>query len=439
MRAILLIWGVLLGGGLVGLILSRDSGYALLTYNGWTLETSLAVLVLLITSGYLLTFLLLRLLGWLWRLPGGLGSWRQRRASRLAHEALQRGLARLVVGDWASAEVLLSRHIPLTAGVDSAQLNVLAAAWAAQLQGATDRRDQHLRRAETLAPPQDVGVALSRAELQSTAGEWRAALRTLQALRERRPKHPRVLALLRQAQRQVGDWAGLAALLPELERRRIGSAAERQALALEVHGALLEQAAADADAARLEAVWREIPRPWRKAPALIDRYCKHLLSRRRDTVAEALLRRALNQQFDDALVARYGQLRLSAPAEALAVAEGWLAHDPAHPGLLLTLGRLSLQAKLWGKARQYLEAAIGAGADSAAYVELGHLLARMGETDAALATYREGLQRQGLEPVPLPERIGEGRQALGRRGSAAAEPPRHGARTVSREPVSSAS
>jgi HemY protein len=77
---------------------------------------------------------------------------------------------------------------------------------------------------------------------------------------------------------------------------------------------------------------------------------------------------------------------------------------------LLTLGRLSLRARLWGKARGYLEACIAREGPAQAYRELGQLLERMREPERALEVYRGGLSGTGgPEPVPLPRDIGKTR------------------------------
>jgi HemY protein len=88
----------------------------------------------------------------------------------------------------------------------------------------------------------------------------------------------------------------------------------------------------------------------------------------------------------------------------LALAETLLETHPHDPGLLLALGRLCLRAKLWGKARGYLEASISTDGPTPAYRELGHLLEQLGEHETALEVYRRGLAGTGgPEPVALPE------------------------------------
>ncbi len=57
----------------------------------------------------------------------------------------------------------------------------------------------------------------------------------------------------------------------------------------------------------------------------------------------------------------------------------------------MTLAHICLRSKLWGKARSYLEACIGAKSSVAAQHELGILLEQMGEKDLALEAIGLGL------------------------------------------------
>ena len=75
--------------------------------------------------------------------------------------------------------------------------------------------------------------------------------------------------------------------------------------------------------------------------------------------------------------------------------EKLLADHPDDPTLLLTLGRLSLRAQLWGKARGYLEACIGRNGPAQAYRELGQLLERCMSRSKAIEVYRRGLSGAG--------------------------------------------
>jgi HemY protein len=75
----------------------------------------------------------------------------------------------------------------------------------------------------------------------------------------------------------------------------------------------------------------------------------------------------------------------------LSHAEKWLKDHGQDPVLLLTLGKLAIQAELWGKARVYVESAIRHGPSPEAYARLAQLLEQMGEQAKAQAAYRDGL------------------------------------------------
>ncbi len=98
-------------------------------------------------------------------------------------------------------------------------------------------------------------------------------------------------------------------------------------------------------------------------------------------------------------------MQASDPAAQFKTAESWLDENRADPDLLLSLGRLAMQNRLWGKARSYLEASIGAGGRAEAYRELGQLLEQLGETEQARDCYRQGMERVVAAPlarVPSP-------------------------------------
>ena len=73
------------------------------------------------------------------------------------------------------------------------------------------------------------------------------------------------------------------------------------------------------------------------------------------------------------------------------IAEGWLKEQPNNTDLLLSLARLCKRSELWGKARDYLEAALKLESRSEIYAELAEVLGRLGEHDKSLQFYRQGL------------------------------------------------
>ena len=434
MRALLKIWLFILIGAGVGVVLSRDTGYVLLAFGNYTVEMSLALLILLLLVSFVALYVGIRLLIRTLHLPADVREWQQRRGSRLAQQAMTRGLLEMSEGNWRTAERRLVRFADRS---ETPLLNYLAAARAAQLQGAHDRRDGYIRLAHETMPSADVAVSLTQAELQLADQQLEQALATLKHLRSVAPKHNYVLRLLRRLYEQLGDWEHLRELLPELRRRKVESEAELQRLETRTYRALLEQAFLANDSRRLGMAWAEVPRALRQDPQLLGDYTGYLQETGEDKQAEKLLRETLRKHWDTGLVETYGLLETAEPGKQLSHMEKLLLDHPDDPTLLLTLGRLSLRAQLWGKARGYLEACIGRNGPPQAYRELGQLMERMQEPDKAIEVYRRGLSGTGgPEPVPLPQHIGATKANRPMLDDQAVAPPAHGARTVDPEPSS---
>jgi HemY protein len=382
----------------VALLALPDPGYVLIGYGDWSLETTLLVLLAVLAGLYLV----LRFLAGLRRLPRRVSQWRRLRRERRARNALNRGLIELAEGQWVAAEKRLVRH---AATSDNALITYLAAARAAQRQGAHDRRDHYLRLAHGSMPEADVAVGLSQAELQMAHGQTEQALATLRHLRQIAPRQAYVLKLLMKLYQQLQDWRGLRELLPELRRRKVISEQEQTQMSLEIHQALLEQAARRGDLEALRELWNGLPRALHQNESLLVTYVLQLQRHGLVDEIQGLLRQVLRKRWSQRLVYLYGQLEGGDVARRLDEAEGWLRDHEKDPVLLLTLGRLCLANRLWGKARAYLEASIQLAPTVETCQLLGALLEQLGEPDKAMACYRQGMG------------LAAGVPTLGKRGS----------------------
>jgi len=186
MRALLKIWLFMLAGAGIGVVLTRDSGYVLMSFGNYTVEMSLALLLLMLVGLFGALYFGIRLLVRTLHLPKDVRDWKQKRGSRLAQQAMTRGLLEISEGNWRAAEKRLVRFAERS---ETPLLNYLAAARAAQLQGAHDRRDGYIRLAHETMPSADVAVSLTQAELQLADNQLEQALATLKHLRSVAPKH----------------------------------------------------------------------------------------------------------------------------------------------------------------------------------------------------------------------------------------------------------
>lgn len=398
MRTLIVALLVLALSVLVALAVKHDNGYLLIGYGNWSVEGSLAFFVLLDLILFVLLYTGIRLLSRFLGLPARFQDWRQRREAARARKALTQGLVELSEGHWKSAEKNLVRHASQS---ETPLLNYLAAARSAQQQGAYDRRDHYLQLAHESMPSADVAVGLTQAELQLAHEQLEQALATLKHLRRIAPRHTHVLKLLKELYERIGDWEELYHLLPELRRRKVAGREELKLLELKVCGNLLDEAARSGRLERLDQAWKRFPATARSDQALVTRYAAHLMDLGEQDRVEKLLREAIGRHWNEELVERYSRVTSSNLVRQLSSAESWLKQHPRDAVLLLTLGRLSMKNRLWGKARSYLEASLGAEPSAAAYRELGALLESMGERSQAMACYRGGLEL--TSDMPLPE------------------------------------
>jgi HemY protein len=389
MRLLFVLLAVLLATALVTHLFLQEPGYVLLAYGTLSLETTVALFLTAVAVLFFLLYILIRLIIRLWSVPRGVRNLRHRRHAEAARRGLNQGLIEMSEGRWERAEKLLTRSAKRSS---NPLIHWLMAARASQMQGAYTRRDTYLKHASQCEVGSDVAVELTQAELQIAHGQHEQALATLNHLSELVPRHRYLLKLRARLHDQLRDSAALFDLLPELRRAKVLPEADVTAMENRATLGLLERAAQDGDAALARRVWEGLHRDARLRPALVEAYVRALVQLKETEQAEIVLRNTLKTTWDDRLVRLYGTLPLEDPVRALNTAEAWAKQHGRDAVLLLTLGRLSRRAKLWGKARAYLESSSGIRPDPETYRELAELLEQMGDNERAQACYRDGLR-----------------------------------------------
>jgi HemY protein len=191
---------------------------------------------------------------------------------------------------------------------------------------------------------------------------------------------------------EIEDWDAMLELLPRIQRSGILSREQIQAKQLEAYGGLLKQVGMDADKEKLNNTWLNIPRKLRSEFHLIEVYTEEKLKLADASDCEPLIHKALKKQWDIALLGLYGLVEGKDIARQLKFAESFLSSHARESVLLLTLGRLSVKNKLWGKARTYLEESIDINPLPEAYRTLASVLDELGEHGAAAVQYQKGLE-----------------------------------------------
>lgn len=379
----------LVAAALVAHFLLQDPGYVVINFRNYVIEMSVPVLLACVLLLVFLVWLIVKI----FHAPRRLGEAAGRYRSGRVGARLTRGVIEIAEGNFARGERLLARAASKS---DAPLLNYLQAARAAHLLGRNDRRDDWLRQAYENAPEAASAVLLTQAELQLDQGQHEQALATLRMLEEKSPNHSHALNLLGRLYYRLEDWEQLASLLPRLRKHGRLEAAVLKKWSVRVHREALDKAT---DADTLTAAWNDVPKNLKQDVTLLEAWYSGLIRTGQHDRAEKACAADLKREWRTPLVRLFGMIESSQPGKQLSRAEGWLKSHPDDVELLLTAARLCLRNELWGKARSYLETVISLRPTPEAYQELGRLLARLGEDEAAAQAYRAGLSL--VAPPPL--------------------------------------
>lgn len=374
----------LLVGSLLANVLLADPGYVALRFAGRLVETSAVTFVLVVLALYTLIRLIVRAVNArrLWK-----AAQRERRAER-ARRTLSEGLLELAEGYWENAEGTLTRHVRDS---EYPAAHYLVAARAADLQGATQRRDEWMAKALEASPERRAPVLVMQAELHLKHKQVQAAITTLEQLEANGALNVRGLSLLARAYRQAGDWRRLQELEPRLRSTRGLPALLADETLAQIWLDRLKTAAEASDEAGLKAIWKSAPQSLTQRSDIVVAYAHALLGCDAHEEAEAVLRESIERNWDEATVLTYGEIELEDPFRALERAEGWLAEHPADSALLLGCAQLAARAELYGKARSFLETSIAIRPRLEAYQLLATLMEQLGERERAMKAMDDAL------------------------------------------------
>lgn len=392
--ACLLAWGI-----------ASDPGYVHIRFADWRIEANVLVFI----GAILLVMALIAFISKLLRRTLGIGigvqSWLRNHNQRRASKKTDAGLLAYLEGNWSEASKLLRSS---ATHASTPVVNYIAAARAANENGDSKAAQQLLQKAYEETDDSEFSVGLAKAQLELEQDELESSLATLVRLQSIKPEHPFVLKLLAKVYTRLEDWKQLLQLMPEL-RRRASTSDKKELRALEEQAwhHVFSQRADELERQNRQSEapdslakhWRQLPDNLRFQPDIIDAYASQLIRLNFHAEAETLLRKMINKDWSDQLVARYGCAHGKDLDEQLLQAEKWLKERPANPTLLLSLGRIAMRKQDWGKAQEYLQASLKQEASQDVYAELCRL--ELHTQEGSNSEHLQGLLQQ-LERARLP-------------------------------------
>ena len=385
MRAML--WILAIFAAAVGLTLAArpNTGYLLLVYPPYRVELSFNLFVVLILSFIFVMYGVIRLVASMISLPEKARLYHLQRAKEKSRLAMLEGFASYFEGRYAKAEKSASRA--LEAG-ESPALNAVVAARSAHELRAYDRRDGYLARAEEIEPSQKSLRLMTHAELLIEERRYADALGILRQLKESGERqHTAALRLELKAQQHLGDWDAVLDLAAQLDTRNAFDAAYSEQLKRHARIEKLKRKVGEGKD-RFLAYWQKMPESEKKDAKVASVAAQTFISFGECMLAQKIVEESLENQWNSHLVAVYAECPEPDTVKRIERAEAWLKQHDDDAVLLLTLGRLCMHQKLWGKAKSYLDASLSVHPSAAAHLTQARLAEMMQDPVEAENHYR---------------------------------------------------
>ena len=369
-----------------------NDGYVLLVLPPHRIEVSLNLFVLALVTLVLILYAALRTLALTLGLPRRVKGYRERRRRERAGTVFQDAVRLLFEGRFGQA---LKKATESYAAGTYRGVSALVAARAVQRMREPEKQQEWMRRALADDPRNEAAALMLEAEMMNELRRFDEALIVLGRFQGKQGRHIAALRLELRARQGTGDWDGVLKLVRQIEKR--------DALPPEVAREIKTLAHLEnirrrrGDAGQLQDYLRAVP-AFDYGRRLVLAAARALVEADALTVAQNLIESALDGYseagWQPELVGIYGDLTGPGLTARIARAEDWLHQYPGEATLLLALGRMCMNQRLWGKAQSYIEASLATEETRDAHLALAKLCDKLERGDEANRHFRAAV---GLE------------------------------------------
>jgi len=384
-----------------------DPGYLLIAFGSTTFETSLFALLVAVTVLYLVIKLILIVFHWInpWNLIRFGRNYKEHLRAKSRSKTIE-GLLYFTRGNWESSYNLLKKGMKDS---DASVVNYLAAAYAAYQQGNKEAWMNCLETAKNKYPAARSTINSLKAQLLFKSNQLEQCVAVLQQMKTSSLNDASLLQLLKDVYLKLNDWEQLENLLPALEKNSVVDGLEAEQIRVRIFMENLYRISSrrvdfsDVEiSVQLEKAWKKGTASYKQDEKIVKHYADILFKLDQKEQAGKAIEVALNKNWSDELIKRYGELDFGTPHQQLLIAESWIQKRPGNARLLVALGRLAMRNELWGKAREYFDTSIEISSTAEAHGELARLLKFLGEEKLADEHQEKFVQGVGAELPNLP-------------------------------------
>jgi HemY protein len=367
-----------------------NDGYVLLVFPPYRAEVSLNLFALALVAVVLALYMVMRALAVTVGLPKRVREYRERRQRERAGLVFQDAVRLLFEGRFGQA---MKKAGESYAAGTAPGLSALIAARAAQRLREPEKLQDWMTRAMSDDPRNEAATLMLEAEMMNESRRFDEALAALDRLQDKKGRHIAALRLELRARQGNGDWDGVLKLARQLEKR--DALPPEVAREVKTLAHLENIARRRADAGQLQNYLRAVPAA-EYGRRLVLAGARALVELDASDAAQKLIEGALDGYseagWQPELVALYGGLTGPGLTARIAKAENWLRQYPDEAALLLALGRMCMNQRLWGKAQSYLEASLALEETRDAHLALADLCDQLERSDEANRHFRASVR-----------------------------------------------
>ncbi len=377
----ILLLGLIIAG--VAILIMREAGFAVFSYADTTIEVPLIRFYFAVAAGFIALYILFRLIGALYRLPGRMRAKRQQKRNSEIMKSLESSMLNFSQFNWTEAMRTATKHIKYS---PMRKAQHLFAAHCAHNTGQNETRNAHVTSLRNL----EDGKSLANTIEAEFCLEDNNPQKALMLLRDESTDNICNLNTLCHAYIKTNNIEGieksLPGLLPHADRAPRILYTVNRSLKWAIN--YYDDHSSDT---QLAGLWKIYHKQLRANSALLHVYVHMLTKHGCDTRAEQIIKNELDAKWDEILIQEYGLLKIDNLPQRTKQCEEWLQKHKDSAGLLLTLGRLNKNQKYWGKAKSYLESSLSRKPLIGTYAELSELHELLNQPVDAQRCSKKGL------------------------------------------------
>ncbi len=336
----------------LGYAIQKDPGYLFIYYRQWSLTTSVWAALIAVVIFLIILYYVIKLTRHFFSIPGNVSQWSTKRKYSRALSDIDKGLCHVLSSDWKAALSTFKKSIHNS---PNPLVNAYFSIISSHQSGDYSEREKTIQKAINLSSAYKVPMQLLKTQFQIENDELDEVLPTLEHLYQREPKNPVLLLQLKDVLLRLQKWDRLLSLLPKISKYTSLNKKNIDYLYETIYIASLKNISLEETKEDVEKYWHDIPPSFQKRPHVFQAYVTQLIVHRENDKASQLIEHFLNKNWQSDLIETYGEFSTDNNSSRIVNAEKWLAKHPEEPKLLLCLGRLCIQEKIWLKAEEYLK------------------------------------------------------------------------------------